>query len=102
MPDQRNEASDEGTAAHFLMEQALLQNCEASTFIGCSIAVGEDTGFHAQGSFPVGRDMAHEIQKALDVLHSVAEGATIYPEQTLDISFITGRKAPQVQVTQSS
>lgn len=92
MPDQRNEASDEGTAAHFLMEQCLLQNCEAATFMGCSIAVGEETGFHAQGSFPVGQEMAREVQKALDVLHSVADGATIYPEQKLSIEFITGEE----------
>lgn len=92
MPDQRNEASDEGTAAHFLMEQCLMQNCEAAKFIGCSINVGEITGFHAQGSFPVGPDMAREVQKALDVLHSVADGATIYPEQKLSIEFITGEE----------
>lgn len=92
MPAQRNEASDEGTAAHFLMEQCLLQNCEAATFKGCSIAVGEETGFHAQGSFPVGQEMAREVQKALDVLHSVADGATIYPEQKLSIEFITGEE----------
>ncbi|MNQ64613.1 hypothetical protein D3C85_790430 [compost metagenome] len=91
IPDMPNEASDEGTAAHFLLEQCLEKQVEAAHFIGTRIQVKDGkTEFHTSGQWPVGRDMVHEIQKTLDVIHSLAEGATIYPEQTLSIEFITG------------
>lgn len=90
-PDMPNEASDEGTAAHFLLEQCLEKQVEAAHFMGTRIQVKDGNAeFHTSGQFPVGRDMAHEIQKTLDVIHSLADGATIYPEQTLSIEFITG------------
>ena len=92
IPDHPNESAAEGTAAHFLLEQCLLQNCNAAEFIGCYIDVGEKVQFRTSGNWPVNADMAREVQKALDVLHSLADGATIYPEQTLDISFITGEE----------
>lgn len=90
-PDMPNEASDEGTAAHFLLEQCLEKQVEAAHFMGTRIQVKDGNAeFHTSGQFPVGRDMVHEIQKTLDVIHSLADGATIYPEQTLSIEFITG------------
>lgn len=90
MPNSSNEYSDEGTAAHFLMEQCFAQNCDAATFIGCSIDVSENPGFHAQGHWPVNADMAREVQKALDYIRAVADGATIYSELSLPIAHITG------------
>lgn len=90
-PDMPNEASDEGIAAHFLLEQCLEKQVEAAHFMGTRIQVKDGNAeFHTSGQFPVGRDMVHEIQKTLDVIHSLADGATIYPEQTLSIEFITG------------
>ncbi len=90
-PDMPNEASDEGTAAHFLLEQCLEKKVEAAHFIGTRIQVKDGNAeFHTSGQYPVGRDMVHEIQKTLDVIHSLADGATIYPEQKLSIEFITG------------
>lgn len=89
-PDMPNEASDEGTAAHFLLEQCLEKQVEAAYFMGTRIQVKDGNAeFHTSGQFPVGRDMVHEIQKTLDVIHSLADGATIYPEQTLSIEIIT-------------
>jgi len=90
-PDQGNDASDEGTAAHFLLEQCLEKKVEAAHFQGTRIQVKDGQAeFHTSGAYPVGLDMAHEIQKTLDVIHSLADNATIYPEQTLSIEFITG------------
>ena len=90
-PDQGNDASDEGTAAHFLLEQCLEKKVEAAHFQGTRIQVKDGHAeFHTSGAYPVGLDMAHEIQKTLDVIHSLADNATIYPEQTLSIEFITG------------
>ena len=92
-PDMPNEASDEGTAAHFLLEQCLEKKVEAAHFMGTRIQVRDGNAeFHTGGQYPVGRDMVHEIQKTLDVIHTLAHGATIYPEQTLSIEFITGEE----------
>jgi len=92
-PDQGNDASDEGTAAHFLLEQCLEKKVDAEHFIGTRIQVNQGHAeFHTSGAYPVGRDIVHEIQKTLDVIHTLADGATIYPEQTLSIEFITGEE----------
>lgn len=90
-PDQSNESADEGTAAHYLLEQCLDQNVDAAHFNGLRIKVGDGkTEFHTSGAYPVGPDMTREIQKVLDLARSDAEGATIYPEQVLPISQFTG------------
>ena len=86
-----NDASDEGTAAHFLLEQCLTEQKEAKAFQGLRIKVEKGNAeFHTSGQYPVGLDMIHEIQKTLDVIYSLADGATVYPEQVLSIEFITG------------
>lgn len=90
-PDQGNESADEGTAAHYLLEQCLEQNVDAAHFNGLRIKVEDGkTEFHTSGAYPVGPDMTREIQKVLDLARSDAEGATIYPEQVLPISQFTG------------
>ena len=92
-PDSSNDSADEGTAAHFLQEQCLEKGVEAKHFLGTRIRVENgETEFHTSGQWPVGNDFCHEVQKSLDVIHSLAEGATIYPEQTLSIEFITGEE----------
>lgn len=90
-PDMGNDASDEGTAAHFLLEQCLTEQKEAKAYQGLRIKVENGNAeFHTSGAYPVGIDMIHEIQKTLDVIYSLADGATVYPEQVLSIEFITG------------
>lgn len=92
-PDMGNEASDEGTAAHFLLEQCLSEQKEAKAYQGLRIKVENGHAeFNTAGQYPVGLDMIHEIQKTLDVIHSLADGATVYPEQVLSIEFITGEQ----------
>lgn len=92
-PESTNDSADEGTAAHFLQEQCLEKGVEAKHFLGTRIQVKDGkTEFHTSGQWPVGNDFAHEVQKSLDVIYSLAEGATIYPEQTLSIEFITGEE----------
>ena len=88
-----NEASDEGTAAHFMLEQCLSEQKEAKDYQGLRIKVENGHAeFHTAGQYPVGLDMIHEIQKTLDVIHSLSDGATVYPEQVLSIEFITGEE----------
>lgn len=92
-PDMGNEASDEGTAAHSLLEQCLSEQKEAKDYQGLRIKVENGHAeFHTSGQYPVGLDMIHEIQKTLDVIHSLADGATVYSEQVLSIEFITGEQ----------
>lgn len=91
LPDQSSSFADEGTAAHFLMEQCLLENKDAKDFQGLNIRVeGGVTDFHTLGKYPVGLDMIGPMQKALDYVRAVADGATIYTEQKLSIAHITG------------
>lgn len=91
LPDQSSSFADEGTAAHFLMEQCLLRNVEAKHFQGLRIQVKDGvTEFHTSGQYPVGLDMIGPMQKALDYVRAVADGATIYTEQKLSIAHITG------------
>ena len=89
-PESTNDSADEGTAAHFLQEQCLEQKVEAAHFHGTRIKVENGHAeFHQGGKWPVGPDFTREVQKSLDVIHTLADGATIYPEQKLPISFIT-------------
>lgn len=91
LPDQSSSFADEGTAAHFLMEQCLLENKDAKDFQGLRIQVKDGvTEFHISGQYPVGLDMIGPMQKALDYVRAVADGATIYTEQKLSIAHITG------------
>lgn len=91
LPDQSSSFADEGTAAHFLMEQCLLGNKDAKDFQGLRIRVNDGVAeFHTSGQYPVGLDMIGPMQKALDYVRAVADGATIYTEQKLSIAHITG------------
>lgn len=91
LPDQSSSFADEGTAAHFLMEQCLLENKDAKDFQGLRIQVKDGvTEFNTSGQYPVGIDMIGQMQKALDYVRAVADGATIYTEQKLSIAHITG------------
>lgn len=91
LPDQSSSFADEGAAAHFLMEQCLLENKDAKDFQGLRIQVKDGvTEFHTSGQYPVGLDMIGPMQKALDYVRAVADGATIYTEQKLSIAHITG------------
>lgn len=91
MVDRSSEFADEGTAAHFLFEQCLNEGKDAKDFQGTRIKVKDGvTEFHQNGAFSVGLDMIGPMQKALDYVRAVADGATIYTEQKLSISHITG------------
>ena len=93
MPDQSSSDADEGTAAHYLLEQCLDQGVDAAHFHGLRIKVENgETEFHTSGSYAVGPDMTREVQKVLDLARQDAAGATIYPEQTMSIEQFTGEQ----------
>lgn len=92
-PESANDSADEGTAAHFLQEQCIDKGVPAAHFHGTRIKVENGvTEFNMGGKWPVGPDFTREVQKSLDVIYSLADGATVYPEQKLSIEFITGEE----------
>jgi hypothetical protein len=99
VPDSSSDAADEGTAAHFLRDEALRAGRDTSIYFDLTIAVTpqgavwEDTenpsGF---STFKVDAEMVAEVQKSIDGVRAAAQGGTLYPEQQLAIAFITGEK----------
>lgn len=90
-PESSNDSADEGTAAHFLQEQCIEKGVEAAHFHGTRIKVENGHAeFHQGGKWPVGPDFSREVHKSLDVIYALADGASVYPEQKLSMSFITG------------
>lgn len=97
-PDESSDFAAEGTAAHFLAEQCLLQGANADAFIDMVIVVHDDgTGFEVGllGTtvsnplrFTVGDDMAGHVQKYLDYVRGV--GGELMVEQRLSIEHLTG------------
>jgi hypothetical protein len=97
LPDESSEFADEGTAAHFLRDQCLINEVDTSEYIGKYIAVMPDgatwmtTSRHsAAPNFLVDADMAREVQKSIDVIR--AFGGEMYAERKLNIGFITGEE----------
>jgi len=104
-PDDSSEFADEGTAAHFLAEQCLLQRANASEFIDMEIALWADPetetsgvnfavsllgkkGLTISNSFTVGDDMAGHVQKYVDYVRAI--GGELMVEQRLSIEHLTG------------
>lgn len=90
LPDSSSPDADLGTAAHYLLEQCLDKQVDADHFTGNAIALTDKGAvFQLGGAYPVGPDMTREVQKALDYIRKVADGATIWPEQSLSVAYIT-------------
>lgn len=89
-PNTSNDAADEGTAAHFLLETCLIEKVPAKHHMGKRIKVSPiETAFHTSGQYPVGPEMTQEVQKVLDYIDSVANGAEVHAELNLSIAHIT-------------
>jgi hypothetical protein len=98
LPDTSSEFADEGTAAHFLRDVCLTSKCDADFHIDREIFVSEehtgwaeDFGFGLKSSgrtFIADAEMCREVQKSIDTLR--ATPGTLYPEQRLPVTFITG------------
>jgi hypothetical protein len=97
LPDTSSEFADEGTAAHFLRDVCLTSKCDADFHIDREIFVSEehtgwaeDFGFLKSSgrTFVADAEMCREVQKSIDTLR--ATPGTLYPEQRLPVTFITG------------
>lgn len=89
--------ADEGTAAHTLMADCLLQKRNAASFLGRVITVittNEETGEElCRNDFTVDDEMASNVQVVLDSVNArVAAGWTLLVEQRVDFSDAIGIK----------
>lgn len=86
--------ADEGTAAHTLLADCLLQKRDAASFIGRVIAVDtldEEGNFITVNRFTVDAEMAEYIQTVIDSVNArVAQGWTLLVEQRVDFSNFIG------------
>ena len=97
VPDSSSEFADEGTAAHFLLDECLRSGRNTTIYVGLVIAVTpqgavwEDidspSGFI---TFVVDHEMATAVQQTVDGVRSRAAGGELHSEQQLSIEHITG------------
>jgi hypothetical protein len=104
LPDESNDAADEGTCAHLLRDQCLTCSANATEYVGARIGICDGNALwldeYAESmprptttfELTVDTDMAFNVQKSIDELRELAKGGTLYSEQELDISFITGEE----------
>lgn len=81
LPDQSSEAAEEGTTAHWVGEQCLVNNTQANGYIGQACP---DTGM------VVDDDMARFVQTYVNFCRDIAQGGEYEVEVKLDIAPITG------------
>ena len=95
--------ADEGTAAHFLASEALLEGKEASYYVGRAVLVGDEGATFvesdlnaARAKYTVDYGMASNIQIYLDMVKDIFEPppdeSSMHVEQILPLSHITGEK----------
>lgn len=86
-PNATNAAAEEGTAAHELLQSALILNVPAEEARKASLsAYQSDIKWFTP-------DMSDEVQKTIDLIASLKTADTrLYCEQTLALEFLTGEK----------
>lgn len=97
LPDDGNEYSDEGTAAHELASWCLLDGKDAVAFLGRVITVDHET--QPSRNFTVDDDFAADVQVYVDSVREYFDaamlrgvGAELLIEQSLPIGQVTGEK----------
>jgi hypothetical protein len=102
LPDTGSDYASEGTAAHFLAEECIKNECDTAAFADCRILVcaDGDVSWLEEGwgpgknalAFDVAGDMAEQVQKTLDYVRGVAGESPLLSEQKLSIEFLTGEE----------
>ena len=95
LPNSPSDASDHGTAAHYLQHQCLRLGWPARDFLGRTIVVGSDgeadwfsPDVEYRAKFDVDYEMVNAIQMSLDWIQNWAD-VQLYSEVELNISGIT-------------
>ena len=91
-PSTSSEFADEGTVAHFIGEQCLLNRVDAKEYIGAVVRIdGEGAYFSDVNGHEVDAEMADYVQTYVDTVRGyAASGGTLLAEQELPLTGITG------------
>jgi hypothetical protein len=99
-PDTGSQYADEGTAAHFLAAECLINNADPVQYIRREIGVtADDCGFIPFGDpdapapvnvFVVDEDMIGYVRRYVQAVQQFAEGGELLVEQKLPIGHVTG------------
>ncbi len=81
-PDNSNEHSDWGTAAHAVSAMCLTEKTDAVAYLGRRIDVGDCRTVECD------REMVDAVQQYVDYVRQVSEGAELLVEQRFDISHV--------------
>lgn len=109
LPNDANDYSDHGTAAHLLGSTCLEKGTIPEEYRGRKIFVGtqddfdgaiwyqgapnQDKKFNVRREYIVGEEMVEAIGRYVDTVRKYAEGADLMlPEQRVSIEFLTGEK----------
>lgn len=85
MPDNGNDYSDEGSAAHMLAQIAWTEQRPASAYIGRRLDLGKRT-------WEVDESMADETQKYLNIVKALSVNGETFVEVVVPIGHITGEE----------
>ena len=95
MPDSRSEYAAEGTAAHHLAAECLLNDVAAAYYLNRHIEVS-DNGHctFGQSGFLVNDDMVLHVQSYIDYVTGIVRDSkgTLFVEQALSLEPVTGEK----------
>lgn len=98
LPNASSSYADEGTAAHFLAAECLVNRVDAVHYAGRKIHVAGGETWFGQPDTPVRDDaatflvddIAKDVQVYVDIVRKYAEGGELHVEQALSIAHITG------------
>jgi hypothetical protein len=84
-PDSSSRAAAEGTLAHTIASECLINNTYPSTYLGTKHTVD---GF----DFTVGQDMVGHVADYMGLVREYAEGGTLMVERQVNIGHLTGEE----------
>lgn len=101
-PDTSSSFADEGTAAHFLGSECLINDCHPATYIGKRIHITLDGTAEWDDSpgkwlrvFVVDADMVAPINTYVQTVKEYAQGGQLLVERRLPIGHITGEEGAE-------
>ena len=108
LPEVTSKAANEGTAAHFLGSESLLNGVNAIIYLGRTISLcrdnqneGEETcvwdckdyaRYEVYDSFIVSKEMADYVQVYVDLVRQHATGGELFVETALSLEHLTSEK----------
>lgn len=102
-PDTSSSFADEGTAAHFLGSECLINGCHPAHYLGKQIVVGNTASWLDEGwapgrnttVFTVDADMVAPVNTYVQAVEDYAVGGELLVERRLPIGQITGEEGAE-------